>query len=91
MERYRIYISGFVQGVGFRWYAKDIANQLGIKGYVKNLSDGRVEIVAEGQNDFLKTLLYELKNGELGENINNIETIKETAFQKKFTDFKIAF
>ncbi len=85
-----MYISGFVQGVGFRWYARDIAKQLGIKGCVKNLLDGRVEIFAEGQENSLETLIAELKKGELGENISNIETIKEPSTQE-FTDFKIAF
>jgi acylphosphatase len=90
MKIYHIYISGFVQGVGFRWYTKDIAKQLGIKGYVKNLSDGRVEIIAQGNEDSLKNFIFELKKGQLGENISNIETIEEFFFSK-FTDFTIAF
>lgn len=76
--------------MGFRWYARDIAKELGIKGYVKNLSDGRVEVIAEGTEDSLKNLVLEFKKGELGENISDMETMEESSTQK-FTDFKIAF
>jgi acylphosphatase len=50
---YKIYISGHVQGVGFRWGAVRKATKMGIRGYVKNLSDGRVYIEAEGTRDQL--------------------------------------
>jgi acylphosphatase len=45
---YRIYVSGRVQGVGYRWSAVREARRKGITGYVKNLPDGRVYIEAEG-------------------------------------------
>jgi len=48
-KRLRIYFSGRVQGVGFRWTVRDIASSFVIDGYVKNLADGRVELVAEGE------------------------------------------
>jgi len=53
-----------VQGVGFRFTAERFANDHQVKGYVKNLADGRVELVAEGEerqlNDFLDALRFEL-------------------------------
>jgi len=53
-------VSGRVQGVGFRYFTQDIAAQYDVRGWVKNLPDGRVEFVAEGPkgmlNDFVKTI-----------------------------------
>ena len=48
MTRYRWVVSGRVQGVGFRWFALRKAEQLGLPGWVSNLPDGRVEVVASG-------------------------------------------
>jgi len=44
----RVYFAGHVQGVGFRYAAHALAQQFAVSGYVRNLSDGRVEMVAEG-------------------------------------------
>ncbi|PIV39711.1 MAG: acylphosphatase [Candidatus Omnitrophica bacterium CG12_big_fil_rev_8_21_14_0_65_43_15] len=56
-KRVHVYYSGRVQGVGFRFTAEDVARALGVCGWVRNLSDGKVEITAEAQeaalNDFL--------------------------------------
>jgi acylphosphatase len=57
-----IYYSGFVQGVGFRYMAQSVASSLGIAGWVKNLSDGRVEMVCEGKEPDLNKFLDRLKD-----------------------------
>ena len=57
----QVYYSGSVQGVGFRWAAHSIANRLMLSGWVKNLSDGRVEVMAEGEESSLKDLLNEIR------------------------------
>jgi acylphosphatase len=63
MERQvHVYYSGRVQGVGFRYTAVDLAQDLGITGWVRNLSDGRVEILAEAQEDILKSFLDKIKD-----------------------------
>ena len=56
-----VYYSGRVQGIGFRFTAVDFANELGITGWVKNLRDGRVEVIAEGYEDELKEFLDRLR------------------------------
>ena len=58
MEKKRIhcYYSGMVQGVGFRYRTMTAARQLGVDGWVKNLPDGRVELVAEGEERILTEL-----------------------------------
>ena len=59
----RFYVSGRVQGVGFRFFAVRIAEQLGVSGYAKNLSDGRVEVYAVGALSQLQALSKELRCG----------------------------
>ena len=49
IRKARVFISGFVQGVGFRQYIKRFAKQIGIKGLVRNLPDGRVEAIFLGE------------------------------------------
>jgi acylphosphatase len=53
MQRLEIHFRGRVQGVGFRWTVQRIATHFEVVGYVKNLSDGRVLLVAEGEQDEL--------------------------------------
>ena len=48
---------GRVQGVGFRFTAQDVASEMGVCGWVKNLPDGRVEVLAEAEEDKLKEFL----------------------------------
>lgn len=90
MKRYHIYVEGVVQGVGFRWYTQRIGRTLGIKGWVKNLSDGRVEIMAEGEETKLLDFIKNLKEGYLGRNIRKIETFEEK-YIGEFEDFEIRF
>jgi acylphosphatase len=59
----RFYVSGAVQGVGFRFFAEQAAVRLGIAGYVQNLFDGRVEVYAIGGEAQLDALKIELRRG----------------------------
>lgn len=59
-KQVRVYYIGRVQGVGFRFTTQDLANALGIAGRVKNLSDGRVEIRAEAEEELLKDFLKKI-------------------------------
>lgn len=88
-KRRKLLFSGLVQGVGFRFTARDFANKYKLKGWVKNLSDGRVELDIEGREDVLNNFLQDLQR----EFINNIaefkqeevsEGISETGFHIKF-------
>lgn len=56
-KQVHVYYSGRVQGVGFRYTAEEIANSLGVTGWVKNLHDGRVQLVAEADEEVLGELL----------------------------------
>jgi len=59
----RFYVSGAVQGVGFRFFAEQVAASLGLAGYAKNLFDGRVEVYAIGSPAGLEALKNELRRG----------------------------
>ena len=63
MKRFHIFVSGRVQGVFFRASTVDTAKKLGIFGWVRNLHDGRVEIIAEAENDKIQEFVDWLKKG----------------------------
>ena len=86
-KQLHVYFTGRVQGVGFRFTAQDIAGALGVAGWVKNLRDGRVEIVAEAEEETLKDLLERI-NSYLDRYIQDrdIEWLPPTG---EFKDFRI--
>lgn len=85
----RFLVSGTVQGVGFRYFAKRAAEWLGLTGYVRNLDDGRVEIYAVGSRVQLGELLVELQRGPLGGNVENISEEPAELAQKFLERFSI--
>ena len=68
----RFYVSGSVQGVGYRFFAQRAANALGVRGYVKNLRDGRVEVFAIGTVEQHKELRRLLERGPLGSDVTEV-------------------
>jgi acylphosphatase len=58
-----ILVSGRVQGVGFRYFTREVAARQGLLGWVKNLADGRVELVAEGDEESLLALVAQVERG----------------------------
>ena len=62
IHRKNCYFSGHVQGVGFRYTVKNIALRHDVNGYVRNLSDGRVELVMEGPDTEMEELVDEIRN-----------------------------
>jgi acylphosphatase len=61
MERATIHVRGHVQGVGFRWWTRARALELGLVGHARNTDDGRVEVVAEGTGEAIAALLALLR------------------------------
>ncbi len=73
MHAKRFFVSGRVQGVGFRFFAEEIAARLGVGGYVKNLSDGRVEVYAIGAEQQLRELKNALERGPRMAAVDRVE------------------
>jgi acylphosphatase len=69
----RFLVSGRVQGVGFRASTWEQASRLGLRGYVRNLDDGRVEVVAAGADDALDVLAGWLSQGPPMSRVDIIE------------------
>ncbi len=63
VDAVQIIVQGRVQGVGFRFFVRDLAKSIGVKGWVRNLPDGNVEIHAEGEKEVLFDLIKEVKKG----------------------------
>ena len=90
IKQVHVFYSGMVQGVGFRFTAQYIALNLNLKGWVKNIPDGRVELVAEGEEEILKTLLDRIKNGILQSHIRK-EEVKWKPASGQLGGFEIRF
>jgi acylphosphatase len=71
--RARILVSGRVQGVSFRQYTIDEARALGVRGWVRNLPDGRVEAEAEGERAAVESLLGACRRGPPGAEVADVE------------------
>ncbi len=89
MRCIEIYVSGIVQGVGFRYYTKKIAKELGVKGYVKNLPDGRVYIYAMGEPAMLDKFISSVHNGPPLAVVKNVEIKDVEAIS--IDDFEIRY
>ncbi len=86
-RRVTVYYSGRVQGVGFRFTTQQIARNLAVTGFVRNLSDGRVEMVAEGASDEIDRLLAQVDSA-MKANIATTER-DESAGTDEFSGFAI--
>jgi acylphosphatase len=81
-------ISGKVQGVMFRAWVFDQANNLGLKGWVRNLRDGQVETLLQGDEDVIEDMKKRLYQGSPMSNVENVEC-KWIDYDKEHTEFKI--
>ena len=85
-----VLISGKVQGVGFRNFTQINAKQLGINGYAKNLQNGKVEVVAEGDKLQLNALVKKLRQGPRASKVNDVK-IEERAYTGEYKLFYVRF
>jgi len=85
-----IFVIGFVQGVGFRRFIKKKAQVLGLKGWIKNLPDGRVEILAQGKKEQIETLIEIAQKGTIFSSIKGV-VVDWQKDEKTLSDFEILF
>ena len=75
----RFVINGRVQGVGFRWFTKDVALREGVTGWVRNLPDGRVEALVEGDEEAVTRVERALHTGPPGARVQTVNVMTEEA------------
>ena len=89
-KRVHVFYSGRVQGVGFRLTAEEIAQRLEVVGWVKNLRDGRVELVAEAEEAALEQFLDAIRTGSMKNFIDQTEISWSNA-SDTFDEFVIRY
>lgn len=87
MDAARFLIAGRVQGVGFRAAARRRALELGLHGYARNLADGRVEVLAQGESAGVDTLAQWLQHGSMHARVDSVQ--RESAVVQESTDFRL--
>ncbi|MBO6585964.1 MAG: acylphosphatase [Gracilimonas sp.] len=85
-----IFLSGRVQGVGFRHFTKTKARSIGVKGWVRNLPDGRVEAVFEGDEKLVDQLIEKCKKGPRSAYVQSID-VEEEKSDESYTSFDVKF
>jgi acylphosphatase len=85
MPQLRLHVSGVVQGVGYRYFIQDLAQELNLTGYAQNRPDGSVEVIAEGDKDKLELLLVAAKKGPRSGQVENVETEWSEADRKWYS------
>jgi len=84
--RAEIIVEGLVQGVGYRAFAKRVADKLGLKGYAENLPDGTVKIIVEGEKDQIEDFIEECRRGPPLSEVENLK-VKWEQYKGEFDSF----
>ena len=87
-SRAHVYISGRVQGVGFRWNTQAMAQRLGLTGWVRNLWDGRVEAVFEGKEVAVREAVGWCHRGERPARVEDVK-INYQKYTGEFRSFRV--
>jgi acylphosphatase len=81
-------VSGMVQGVGFRYHVHRSARRHLLTGWVKNLPDGRVETIAEGNEEALREFAKEVKKGSRFSRVDDVQ-VEWLSFSNQFSNFQM--
>ena len=84
----RIYVLGFVQGVGFRGFVKSNARKLNLKGWVQNTDDGRVETLVQGSKEEVEKLIKLCEKGPFLSEVKSV-VVEWEKEEEQFNDFEI--
>lgn len=88
-KRIKAVFSGTVQGVGFRFTTENLAKKYPVTGYVRNLTNGKVELIVEGEEDTLRAFINDVRESPLSAYIRNVATEWDDA-SGEFAQFSIA-
>lgn len=91
VKRLAITVTGRVQGVGFRYFAKDAANSLGIAGWVRNNFDRAVECEAQGEEQDLENFVSRLREGPPMSNVKDVAVNEIPVERGTGQEFEITF
>lgn len=86
--RAQVYVTGRVQGVFFRAETADLAHQLGLTGWVRNLPDGRVEALFEGEKQAVRDAVEFCRRGPPGAYVSDL-AVRWSEWTGEFSDFRI--
>lgn len=85
----RFFVSGGVQGVGFRFFVERTAATLGVNGYVRNLFDGRVEVYAIGSKEQMDALRSALRRGPRMASVENVDELDADFLREYANNFSV--
>jgi len=86
----RFLVEGRVQGVGFRWYVIDAARRLSLTGWARNLSDGRVEVLAQGPHEAIASLADMLREGPRAARVDKV-TWQDVTSEPGLSGFQVKY
>jgi acylphosphatase len=89
MKRVSVIAGGIVQGVCFRYYAQRKAEELGLTGWVRNISDGRIEAVIEGEDGEVDCMVQWFRHGPPDARVDEF-TVREQPYRGEFDDFRVS-
>lgn len=87
---FRAVVYGLVQGVNYRYFVQRHAESIGLTGYARNLDDGNVEVVAEGDKEKLAQLIAKLEAGPRAAHVERVE-VEWLKYSGRYSSFDIAF
>jgi len=87
-SRVRVFVEGLVQGVNFRYYTQQRAKQNNIFGWVRNLPDGRVEAVFEGDDEAVESMIDFCQSGPSSSKVTDV-VVKREEWKGEFRDFSV--
>ena len=87
-KRLHAVVIGHVQGVGFRYFVQDQAHKLGLTGWVRNMPAGTVEVLADGTETDLETLINQLRHGPTGARVSDVR-FDWSVSSGEFTSFTV--
>ena len=90
VQRAEIVVSGLVQGVGYRFFAERQGRRYGLNGFCRNLPDGTVEVVVEGDYGLICSYIEDLRRGPMSAAVGGVK-VKWGDCRDEFDDFRIRF